>query len=224
MSSNTFPVVAPPPLTRATYGRPKIALVAGGLGVYWRQFDGLLPTLQKSAAVIADRITAIGAEVEDFGFISDPADGAAVAERVRGSGHDLIVLFVSTYLPSAQVIPLFKYGGAPVLLLCLQPGPSMDHDTFGTGEWLSFAGSAALPEMCVALERLGLPARSVSAISTTSALGPRSAVTSVLPPWCPTCAGPGSGCSDTSTPGCSTSPRTSRRSTPLSGVTWRSSS
>ena len=162
MSLTAFPVVAPPPLTQATYGRQKVALVSGGLGVYWGQFEDLLPTLQKSAAVIADRITAIGADVEDFGFISGPAEGVVVAERVRTAGPDLIVLFVSTYMPSAQVLPLFKYGGAPVLLLCLQPGSSMDHDNFGTGEWLSFAGSAGLPEMCVALERLGSPARSVS--------------------------------------------------------------
>jgi L-arabinose isomerase len=130
--------------------------------VYWRQFTELMPTLERSSSRISQRITDIGADVKDFGFVSDPIAGAAVADRIRSANVDLIVLFVSTYMPSAQVLPIFKYGGAPVLLMCLQPSTSMDHETFGTGEWLSFAGSAALPEMCVAMERLGLPARTVS--------------------------------------------------------------
>ena len=162
MALDSFPVVAPSPLQRASYARPKVALVSGGLGVYWGQFENLMPTLKRSASTIADRVTAIGADVQDFGFVSNPVDGAAVAEKVRAANVDLIVLFVSTYMPSAQVLPLFKYGGAPVLLLCLQPDTSMDHKNFGTGEWLAFAGSAGLPEMCVALERIGVTARSVS--------------------------------------------------------------
>lgn len=156
------PVQPPPPLTRVAAARPKVALVAGGLGVYWGQFEQLLPTLQNSARVIAERMTGMGADVEDFGFVSDPVQGAAAAERIRTANPDLIVLFVSTYMPSAQVLPIFKYGGAPILLLCLQPGPSMDHANFGTGDWLGYAGSAGLPEMGVALERLQLPVRSIT--------------------------------------------------------------
>lgn len=162
MTSQPFPVVAPQPLSRVAYRRPKIALVSGGLGVYWGQFDGLLDRVKASASTIAARIERIGADVTDFGVVSDPVEGAATADRVRQADADLIVLFVSTYMTSAQVLPIFKYGGAPVLLVCLQPGPSMDHENFGTGDWLGYAGSAGLPEMCVALERLGLPARSVS--------------------------------------------------------------
>ncbi|MFV0405912.1 MAG: arabinose isomerase [Propioniciclava sp.] len=158
----TDPVQAPGSLERRSYRRPKLALAAGGLGVYWGQFDGLLDTLKRSAAQITTRLTDLGANVEHFGFISDPAEGQAVADKVRASDPDLVVLFVSTYMTSAQVLPLFKYGGAPVLLLCLQPTSSMDHENFGTGDWLAYAGSAGLPEMCVALERLNLPARSVS--------------------------------------------------------------
>ncbi len=162
MSSHPFPVVAPAPLTRVSYAPSRIALVSGGLGVYWGQFAGLLETVQRSAAQIADRMTRIGADVTDHGVVSDPVDGARVADDIRRSDADLIVLFVSTYMTSAQVLPIFKYGGAPILLVCLQPSRSMDHETFGTGDWLGYAGSAGLPEMCVALERLGKPARSVS--------------------------------------------------------------
>lgn len=159
---STLRVEAPQPLQHRSYSRPTIALVAGGLGIYWGQFDGLLDTLRQSSATIASRLTLMGADVEDFGFISDPAEGQMAADRIRSANPDLLVLFVSTYMTSAQVLPLFKYVGAPVLLVCLQPGPSMDHETFGTGDWLGYAGSAGLPEMCVAQERLGMSARSMS--------------------------------------------------------------
>lgn len=162
MTSGPSSVTAPEPLSRVAYSTPKVALVSGGLGVYWEQFDGLLDTVRASASTIAERIGTIGATVTDVGVVSDPVEGAAAADRIRRADVDLIVLFVSTYMTSAQVLPIFRYGGAPVLLVCLQPGRSMDHGSFGTGDWLGYAGSAGLPEMCVALERLGLPARSVS--------------------------------------------------------------
>lgn len=156
------PVSPPPPLTRVPATPARIGLVTGGLGNYWPQFPDLLPTIEKSAAVIRARIAATGAHVEYAGVVSDPVQGAAAAERLRRADCDLIVVFVATYMTSAQVLPVFKYGGAPVLLVNLQPGTSMDHATFGTGDWLGYAGFAGLPEIGVALERLGMPIRSVS--------------------------------------------------------------
>src|SRR5665647_428073 len=104
MTSPAFPTDVALPFARVTHGKPRIALVAGGLGVYWGQFEQLQPTLKNSAHVIAERLTAIGADVEDFGLLSNPVDGAATAERIRVSNSDLIVLFVSTYMTSAQVL------------------------------------------------------------------------------------------------------------------------
>lgn len=158
----SIPVSAPPPLQRVPSVRPRVALVAGGLGNYWPQFPELLPTLKASAARINERLTELGANVFDAGFVSDAVEGAAAADNIRRADCDLIVLFVSTYMTSGQVIPIFKYGGAPVLLVCLQPGKSMAHETFGTGDWLAYAGFAGLPEIGVGLERLGLPVRSIS--------------------------------------------------------------
>ncbi|MEO3754532.1 L-fucose/L-arabinose isomerase family protein [Streptomyces sp. B6B3] len=159
---STTPVVPPPPLSRVPLTPARIGLVSGGLGNYWPQFPDLLPTLRKSADHIRDHIAATGAHVEDAGFVSDPVEGAAAAERLRRADCDLIVVFVATYMTSAQVLPVFRYGGAPILLVNLQPAPAMDHATFDTGDWLGYAGFAGLPEIGVALERLNLPVRSVS--------------------------------------------------------------
>ena len=65
--------------------RPKVGLVAGGLGAYWPQFPDLLPLLQRSTAEVARRITGFGADVVDVGFISDAQDADVAAETPRAA-------------------------------------------------------------------------------------------------------------------------------------------
>lgn len=150
------------PLVAARVAKPVIGLVAGGLGAYWPQFPDLLPALQRSARVVADRLTRFDAEVADAGFVSDATEAAAAAERLRAAGCDLIVFFLATYMTSDMVVPVAQRAGAPVLLLNLQPSESMDHASFGTAEWLAYCGACPLPEVGNAFERCGVPFRSVS--------------------------------------------------------------
>jgi L-arabinose isomerase len=149
-------------MVRDNEPRARVAFVAGGLAAYWGRFPGLLDQLRSTAGTIRERLGKAGAEVEDFGLVSDPAEGASIALRVRKSAPDLIVVYVATYLTSAQLLPIFRDGGAPVLLVSMQPSTSMDHERFGTSEWLAYAGPAALPELCVALERVGRRPRTVT--------------------------------------------------------------
>jgi L-arabinose isomerase len=149
-------------LERIAPRRPVVGLVAGGLGAYWPQFPNLLPQLRQSAARVADRMRALDCEVVDVGFISDAQDGAAAAERLRVAGCDLIVGFLTTYMTASMLVPVAQRSGAPVLLINLQPTESMDHASFGTGEWLAYCGACPLPEMANAFTRCGVPFRSVS--------------------------------------------------------------
>lgn len=148
-----------PPLQRR---KPRIGLVAGGLGTYWPQFPGLLPQLQESSKYVSQRFSAMDAEVTDVGFISDPQEGAAAAERLRIADCDLIVLFLTTYLTSSMVLPIAKRSNAPVLVVDLQPTEQMDHASFGTGEWLAYCGQCPVPEVGNVFRRAGIPFRSVS--------------------------------------------------------------
>lgn len=152
----------PPPLQRADSVKPRIGFVSGGLGTYWPQFGTLLDQLRGAAEVIKGRVELLGSQVIDFGFVSDPAEGEATAAAIRHADCDLVIVSVSTYMTSGQIFPVLRDVSAPILLLQLQPGRRMDHATFGTGEWLAYAGSAGLPEICVALERLERPARVVA--------------------------------------------------------------
>jgi L-arabinose isomerase len=149
-------------LERVVARRPKVGLVAGGLGAYWPQFPELLPQLQRSAARVSERMQAFDADVVDVGFISDAEEGARAAEQLRVAGCDLIVGFLTTYMTASMLTPIAQRSGAPVLLINLQPTEVMDHATFDTGQWLAYCGACPLPEMANAFLRCGIEFRSVS--------------------------------------------------------------
>jgi L-arabinose isomerase len=140
----------------------KIGLVAGGLGAYWPQFPNLLPQLQESARYVSARFTEMDAEVVDAGFISDAHDANDAAETLRRADCDIIVMFLTTYLTSSMVLPIAQRTKTPVLVIDLQPTESMDHATFGTGEWLAYCGQCAVPEVANVFRRAGIPFQSVS--------------------------------------------------------------
>lgn len=142
--------------------KPRIGLVAGGLGTYWPQFPDLLPQLEESSRYVSERFRAMDADVTDVGFISDAQDGAAAGERLRRADCDLIVMFLTTYLTSSMVLPIAQRSGAPVLVIDLQPTERMDHASFDTGAWLAYCGQCPVPEVGNVFRRAGIPFRSVS--------------------------------------------------------------
>ncbi|MDP9091752.1 MAG: L-fucose/L-arabinose isomerase family protein [Actinomycetota bacterium] len=162
MTTLADPPVSPSGIARITPRRTKIGLVAGGLGAYWPQFPDLLPTLQTSARRVSERMKSMDCDVVDVGFISDAADGARAAEKLRVAGCDLIVGFLTTYMTASMLAPIAQRSGSPVLLINLQPTESMNHATFDTGQWLAYCGACPLPEMANTLLRLGIDFRSVS--------------------------------------------------------------
>jgi L-arabinose isomerase len=149
-------------LTPKPRRRPRIGLVAGGLGTYWPQFPELLPQLRESARYVSERFAAMDADVTDAGFVSDATEGAAAAEMLRRADCDLIVLFLTTYLTSSMVLPIAQRADAPVLVIDLQPTERMDHASFDTGAWLAYCGQCPVPEVGNVFRRAGIPFRSVS--------------------------------------------------------------
>jgi L-arabinose isomerase len=140
----------------ASPARPKVGLLTGGLGAYWRQFDGLLDQVQASTETVRTRLRDMGAEVVDIGVVSDADDGHAGARSLSTERCDLLIVFVASYMTSGQVIAVARECNVPVLLLELQPETKMDHATAGTGDFLRFAGVAGLPELCNVFERCGV--------------------------------------------------------------------
>ncbi|MBD8535161.1 L-fucose/L-arabinose isomerase family protein [Plantibacter sp. CFBP 13570] len=151
-----------PLLTPKARRKPRIGLIAGGLGTYWPQFPELLPQLQESARYVSERFQQMDAEVVDVGFISDAQEGDAAAEQLRQGDCDLIVLFLTTYLTSSMVLPIAQRANTPVLVIDLQPTERMDHASFDTGAWLAYCGQCPVPEVGNVFRRAGIPFRSVS--------------------------------------------------------------
>jgi len=151
-------------LSRLRSPSATIGLVSGGLAAYWPQFPSLRPRLERSAAVIAERLAALEVgTVVDAGFVSDAEEAAQAASRLRAAGCDLVVVFCATYLTSSMVVPIAQRSGAPLVLLNLQPAPAMTEAERGsTADWLAYCGACPLPELINALRRSGLAARSVS--------------------------------------------------------------
>ncbi len=158
----THTPAAHPLLAPKARRKPRVGLVAGGLGTYWPQFPDLLPQLQASARVVSERFQGMDAEVVDVGFISDAQEGEVAAERLRQGDCDLIVLFLTTYLTSSMVLPIAQRTGTPVLVIDLQPTERMDHASFDTGAWLAYCGQCPVPEVGNVFRRAGIPFRSVS--------------------------------------------------------------
>lgn len=149
-------------LPRKARRRPRIGLVAGGLGTYWPQFPDLLPQLQASARHVSQRFQEMDVDVTDVGFISDAREGATAAEQLRQVDCDLIVLFLTTYLTSSMVLPIAQRSHAPVLVIDLQPTERMDHANVDTGDWLAYCGQCPVPEVGNVFRRAGIEFRSVS--------------------------------------------------------------
>lgn len=149
-------------LAPAARRRPRVGLVAGGLGTYWPQFPQLLPQLQASSRYVSQRFNEMNAEVIDAGFISDAQEGSKAAEQLRLADCDLIVLFLTTYLTSSMVLPIAQRSGSPVLVIDLQPTERMDHANFDTGAWLAYCGQCPVPEIGNVFRRAGIPFQSVS--------------------------------------------------------------
>ena len=103
---------APSTAGHAPVRRPRIGLVAGGLGAYWPQFPDLLPQLRRSAARVAERMGEFDADVVDAGFVSDAQEGAQAAEKLRAADCDLIVGFLTTYMTATMLGVLREDAGA----------------------------------------------------------------------------------------------------------------
>jgi L-arabinose isomerase len=102
-------------------------------------------------------VTDLGADVVSAGLV-DTAQGACDAGDAFAAGQvDLIVCHAVTYATSSQVLPAVQAAGVPVLLLGLQPTPTLDYATTDTGEWLANCAACCVPEIAGAFTRAGVP-------------------------------------------------------------------
>ena len=62
-----------------------------------------------------------------------------------------------TYATSSTVLPVAQAAKAPVVLLGLQPTPTLDYANTDTGEWLANCAACCVPEIAGAFTRARIP-------------------------------------------------------------------
>lgn len=142
-------------LTKTTK-QARIGFYSAGLKAYWPQFQGLRERLEGYNRFIAQRLSQWG-EVHNFGLVDDETRAREAGEFFNARNVDLIFAHSATYFTSACVLPLHQVCSARTVLLNLQPGPRMNYEKTGTGEWLAYCVGCPVPEISNAFERAGIP-------------------------------------------------------------------
>ncbi len=142
----------------------KVGLIGVGLNTYWGQFDGLLDRLKGYQLEIKNRMSDLNAEVADMGMVDSPEKAIDAAEKLNGSGVELLFIFISTYALSSTILPIAQRVKVPVVLLNMQPGSAIDYSYINglgdrgkmTGEWLANCQACSAPEFACVFNRAGI--------------------------------------------------------------------
>lgn len=134
----------------------RVGVFGIGLAAYWPQFAGLQDRCRAYQQRVEERVRAFGAEVISGGLVD-----SAQAAREAGDGFaqaqvDLVFCHAVTYATSSQVLPVAQAASAPVVLLALQPGPTLDYPNTDTAEWLANCAACCVPEIAGAFTRAGV--------------------------------------------------------------------
>jgi len=150
----------------------RIGLFGIGLDTYWPQFAGLEERLKGYLAEVESRLVRPGVEVVNLGLIDNASKAFEAGHRFRREDVDLIFLHVTTYALSSTVLPVVRRARVPVVILNLQPEPSIDYAKFNamgdrtamTGEWLAYCASCPVPEIANVFQRSGIDLHQVTGV------------------------------------------------------------
>ena len=135
----------------------RVGIFGIGLAAYWPQFEGLRERIEGYQRRVEHKVGELGGEVVSAGLV-DTAQGAREAgDRFARSGVDLVLCHAVTYATSSQVLPAVQRAKVPVVLLGLQPAPTLDYENTGTGEWLANCAACCVPELAGAFTRARIP-------------------------------------------------------------------
>ena len=137
--------------------RARVGVFGIGLDTYWPQFEGLKERIEGYQRRVEKRVRELGGDVVSAGLV-DTAPAAREAGDLFASAQvDLVLCHAVTYATSSTVLPVAQAANAPVVLLGLQPTPTLDYANIDTGEWLANCAACCVPEIAGAFTRAGIP-------------------------------------------------------------------
>src|SRR3954462_2754355 len=116
-----------------------------GLAAYWPQFEGLRERIEGYQRRVEQRVAELGGEVVSAGLVDNEQAGREAGDRFAAAQVDLVLCHAVTYATSSTVLPVAQAAKVPVVLLGLQPTPSLDYAKTDTGEWLADLRARCLP-------------------------------------------------------------------------------
>ena len=135
----------------------RVGIFGIGLAAYWPQFAGLRERIEGYQRRVEDRVRDLGAEVVSAGLVDTPQGAREAGDRFARGQVDLVLCHAVTYATSSQVLPAVQAARVPVVLLGLQPTPSLDYAEVDTGEWLANCAACCVPELAGAFTRARVP-------------------------------------------------------------------
>jgi L-arabinose isomerase len=137
--------------------RARVGVFGIGLEAYWPQFEGLRERIEGYQSRVEQRVGELGADVISAGLVDTAPKAREAGDRFAAAQVDVVLCHAVTYATSSQVLPAFQAAGVPVVLLGLQPTPSLDYENTDTGEWLANCAACCVPEIAGACTRAGIP-------------------------------------------------------------------
>lgn len=136
--------------------RARVGTLGIGLEAYWPQFAGLKERIEGYQRRVEQRIAQLGGEVVSAGLVDTAPKARTAGDLFAGAQVDVVFCHAVTYATSSQVLPALQAAGVPVVLLGLQPTPTLDYANTDTGEWLANCAACCVPEIAGACTRAGI--------------------------------------------------------------------
>src|SRR5215217_4314964 len=137
--------------------RARVGVFGIGLDAYWPQFEGLKRRIEGYQRRVEERVADLGGEVVSAGLVDTAQAARAAGDRFAAAQVDLVLCHAVTYATSSTVLPVAQAAHAPVVLLGLQPTPTLDYANTDTGEWLANCAACCVPELAGAFTRARIP-------------------------------------------------------------------
>jgi L-arabinose isomerase len=135
----------------------RVGVFGIGLEAYWPQFAGLKKRCEGYQRRVEEHVAALGAQVVSAGLVDTAQAARTAGDRFASEQVDLVLCHAVTYATSSQVLPAVQAARVPVVLLGLQPAPTLDYEHTDTAEWLANCAACCVPELAGAFTRSGVP-------------------------------------------------------------------
>jgi L-arabinose isomerase len=135
----------------------RVGVFGIGLQAYWPQFEGLRERIEGYQRRVEERVRELGGQVVSAGLVDSEQAAREAGDRFAAGQVDLVLCHAVTYATSSTVLPVAQAAKAPVVLLGLQPTPTLDYVNVDTAEWLANCAACCVPEIAGAFTRARIP-------------------------------------------------------------------